>query len=69
MLTGGKYSRRNHSLTVEDGRVVEIFAEFLSVHRCTRDEELQFRPEACDVLELRVRWYIIKGQQYDTYLD
>lgn len=69
MLSGRRRCECNHGLTIEDGCIIEILAEFLGIHGCTRDEKLQLRSEACDILKLWFRLFIMKDQQCKTHLD
>ena len=36
--------------TIEDRGIVEILAELLSIHGCTRDQETEFGPKPGDIL-------------------
>lgn len=69
MLSGLRRRKGDHGLTIEGGCIVEILAEFLGIHGCTRDEKLQLRSEACDILKLWFRLFMMKGQQCETHLD
>ena len=56
ILNAREHSRRDHRLTIEDGRLVEILTELLGIHRCTGDEELQFRSKTRNILESGVNF-------------
>jgi hypothetical protein len=47
-------------LTVKDGRIIKILAEFLSIHRRTRDEKLELRSKAGNILRQEVRTRVMK---------